>query len=79
MENDILKTEGILEELESFCEDHNFTLLEGIVSFCEFKEMEVETIGALIKKNPILRDKLYLEAQNLKLVKKTANLINFCL
>ena len=67
----------ILNEIETFCEINGVNLLDGIVSYCESKGIEVETIGALVKKNPLFRDRLYLEAQDLRLVKKSANLINF--
>ena len=72
MEND-----DLLEEIENFCEKNNLSLIDGIVSFCEDKQIEVETIGALIKKHPLLRDKMYLEASKLNLVQTQANLISF--
>lgn len=56
------------KKIESFAVENKLSLMDAIVSFCEKNEFEVEVAATLISQK--LKQKIYVEAQNLNLVPK---------
>lgn len=56
------------KKIESFAKENKLSLMDSIVSYCEKNEFEVEVAATLISQK--LKQKIYIEAQNLNLVPK---------
>jgi len=54
--------------------DGQLEYVDAIVSWCEKNGVEVEYAASIIKKDPVLRSKLQVEAEDKNIVKKTAKL-----
>ena len=61
-------------DIESMRRDGQLEYVDAIVSWCEKNGVEVEYAASIIKKDPVLRSKLQVEAEDKNIVKKTAKL-----
>jgi len=68
-----LNSEKIMQEI-------NHMILQGVPyidAICEYaeqNELEIEVLGEIIRRSPILKAKIYEEAEDLNLVEKTTRL-----
>lgn len=70
----MFKNSSFVEEIEVLCRDKNIEYIDAIVFWCEKNNLEVETAAYWIKKDPVMRSKIQLEAENLNILKKGARL-----
>ena len=52
----------------------NLSYIDAITDWAEKRDIEMENVATFIKKNPQLKNKIQVEAEQLKLVKKTIRL-----
>ena len=65
---------GFVEEIEKLCKDKGIEYIDAIVFWCEKNNLEVETAAYWIKKDPVMKSKIQLEAENLNVLKRGARL-----
>ena len=70
----MLKNSGFVEEVEKLCRDKNIEYIDAVVFWCEKNNLEIETAAYWIKKDPVMRSKIQLEAENLNVLKRGARL-----
>lgn len=70
----MLKNSSFVEEVEKLCRDKNIEYIEAVIYWCEKNNLEVETAAYWIKKDPVMRSKIQLEAENINVLKKGARL-----
>jgi len=61
-------------DIESMRRNGQLEYVDAVVSWCEKNGVEVEYAASIIKKDPVLRSKLQVEAEDKNIVKKTAKL-----
>lgn len=70
----MLKNSSFVEEVEKLCRDKNIEYIDAIVFWCQKNNLEIETAAYWIKKDPVMRSKIQLEAENLNILKRGARL-----
>jgi hypothetical protein len=70
----VLKNSSFVEEIEKLCRDKNIEYIDAIVFWCQKNNLEVETAAYWIKKDPVMKSKVQLEAENLNVLKRGARL-----
>lgn len=70
----MLKNSGFVEEVEKLCRDKNIEYIDAIVFWCEKNNLELETAAYWIKKDPVMKSKVQVEAENLNILKRGARL-----
>lgn len=70
----MLKNSGFIEEIEKLCKDKNIEYIDAIVYWCQKNNLEVETAAYWIKKDPVMKSKIQVEAENLNILKRGARL-----
>jgi len=65
---------NFVEEIEELCKKKNLEYIDAIVLWCEKNKLEVETAAYWIRKDPVMKAKLQLEAENLNILKRGARL-----
>ncbi len=54
------------------------TYIEALVEYSKTNDIEIETVAEIVKKSPVIKEKLRSEAVRLKLVKKEQNESQLC-
>lgn len=54
------------------------TYIEALVEYAKDKNIEIETIAEIVKKSPVIKEKIRSEAVVMKLVKKDPNASKLC-
>jgi uncharacterized protein YeaC (DUF1315 family) len=70
----MFKNSIFVEEVEKLCKDKNIEYIDAVVFWCEKNNLEIETAAYWIKKDPVMKSKLQVEAENLNILKKGARL-----
>jgi hypothetical protein len=70
----MLKSSNFVEEIEKLCRDKNIEYIDAIVFWCEKNNLEIETAAYWVKKDPVMRSKVQVEAENLNVLKRGARL-----
>lgn len=70
----MLKNSGFVEEIEKLCQDRKIEYIDAVLFWCEKNNLEVETAAYWIKKDPVMRSKIQLEAENMNVLKRGARL-----
>jgi hypothetical protein len=70
----MLKNSGFVEEVEKLCREKNIEYIDAIVFWCQKNNLEVETAAYWIKKDPVMKSKIQVEAENLNILKRGARL-----
>ena len=70
----MFKNSNFVEEIEQLCRDKNIDYIDAVVFWCEKNKLEIETAAYWIKKDPVMRSKIQLEAENLNILKRGARL-----
>jgi hypothetical protein len=60
------------KEIEKMVKEKNIEYFEAVLLYCEKHDLEVETIAAVVKQNSALKSKIQIEAENLKMLKKSS-------
>ena len=68
-----LKAEEILKEVSPWVNDE-VTLMDALVHYAHKHEIEIELIGDIVKRSPILKSKIREDAERLRMMEKTARL-----
>ena len=63
-----------VQEIEVLYQTKNIQYIDAVVYWCEKNNVEVEYAAALIKKDPVFKSKIEVEAENLNILKKGARL-----
>lgn len=61
-------------EIEEMVKKYNISYLDAVIHFCEEKNIEIESIGSIIKKNQKIFSSIQEEAENLNFLPKTSRL-----
>ena len=61
--------EAFANEIENLVWDKDISYTESILLWCEQNNYEVEAVALLIKKDPVLRSKIRVEAETVNLLK----------
>lgn len=61
-------------EIENLVHSKNIDYIDAVVLWCQKNNREVEFAASLIKRDPVLRSKVQIEAENLNVLKKGARL-----
>lgn len=62
------------KDIERMREKNKVEYIDAIVTWCEKNKFEVEYVASIVKKDPVLKSKLQVEAENMNIIKKTATL-----
>jgi hypothetical protein len=68
-----LNSEKIMHEIAYMIES-GVPYIDAIVEYSEKNNLEIEVLGEIIRRSPVLKAKIYEEAENLNLVEKTVRL-----
>ena len=60
------------KEIDKLVKEKNIEYFEAVLLYCEKNDIEVETIASVVKQNSALKSKIQIEAENLKMLKKTS-------
>ena len=69
----LLTPEKIMSELTVYM-DGGISAIDALVAFAEDHDIEIQTIGEIVKKNVALKAIVRSDAENLRLVEKTSKL-----
>lgn len=70
----MFKNSNFVEEIEVLCRDKNIEYIDAIVFWCQKNNLEIETAAYWIKKDPVMKSKIQVEAENLNILKRGARL-----
>jgi predicted aldo/keto reductase-like oxidoreductase len=68
-----LNSEKIMNEISDMIQA-GIPYIDAIVEYCEKNSLEIEVAGEIIRRSPILKAKIYEEAEELNLVEKQVRL-----
>lgn len=68
-----LKAEQILKEVSPWV-NNEVTLMDALVHYAQKYDIEIELIGDIVKRSPILKAKVREDAERLRMMEKTARL-----
>lgn len=68
-----LNSEKIMLEIADMIKS-GVPYIDAIVEYCEKNELEIEVAGEIIRRSPILKAKIYEEAEELNLVERQVRL-----
>ena len=69
-----LTSNNFTSEIEEMCRDKNIEYIDAVVLWCEKNKIEIEFVAGLIKKDPVFKSKIQVEAENLNVLKRGARL-----
>lgn len=69
-----LSANSFAAEIDKMCQDKGIEYIDAVVLWCEKNNIEVEYAANLIKKDPVFKSKIQVEAENLNILKRTARL-----
>jgi hypothetical protein len=70
----MLKSSSFVDEIEKLCFEKDIEYIDAVVFWCEKNKLEIETAAYWIKKDPVMRAKIQVEAENLNILKSGARL-----
>lgn len=65
---------NFIDDVEKLCRTKNMDYIDAVVLWCEKNKLEVEYAASLIKRDPAIREKIQVEAENLNILKRGARL-----
>jgi hypothetical protein len=74
MINAVTAANGFNEEIEKLRKSKNLEYIDAVIYWCEKNNLEVEFAAGLIKKDPVFKSKVQVEAENLNILKRGARL-----
>lgn len=70
----MFKSSSFVEEIEILCKDKNIEYIDAVVFWCQKNNLEIEQAAYWIKKDPVMKSKIQLEAENMNILKRGARL-----
>lgn len=70
----ILTNNNFIEDIELLCRTKNMEYVDAVVHWCEVNKLEVEYAASIIKKDPVIKAKIQVEAENRNILKRGARL-----
>jgi hypothetical protein len=70
----MFKNSNFVEEIEILCKEKNIEYIDAVVFWCQKNNLEIETAAYWVKKDPIMKLKIQVEAENLNYMKKGSRL-----
>jgi hypothetical protein len=61
-------------DVRKLCGEKGMEYIDAVVHWCDLNNVEVEFAATLIKKDPMMKSMIQIEAENLNILKKTAKL-----
>jgi hypothetical protein len=61
-------------EIEELCRKKKLEYIDAVCFWCDKNNIEIEYVAGLIKKDPVFKSKIQVEAENANFLKKTARL-----
>jgi hypothetical protein len=61
-------------DVRNLCKERGMEYIDAVVHWCESNNVEIELAANLIKKDPLMKSMIQIEAENLNYLKKTAKL-----
>jgi hypothetical protein len=65
---------SFIEDIEKIRRTKNMDYIDAVVMWCEKNKLEVEYAASLIRKDPAIKGKIQVEAENLNILKRGARL-----
>jgi hypothetical protein len=65
---------NFIEEIELLHQTKNMEYVDAVVHWCEINKFEVEYAASIIKKDPVIKAKIQVEAENMNILKRGARL-----
>ena len=62
----------MIQEIEALVKKRNLEYIDAVIYYCEKNDLEVETMAEIIKQNSAIKSKIQIEAENLKMVRRTS-------
>lgn len=62
------------DEIEKLRKTKNLEYIDAVIYWCEANKIELEFAAGLIKKDPVFKSKVQIEAENLNILKRGARL-----
>jgi hypothetical protein len=62
----------MIQEIEVIVKKRNLEYIDAVIYYCEKNNLEIETMAEIIKQNSAIKSKIQIEAENLKMVKRTS-------
>ena len=70
----MFKNSSFVEEIEILCRDKNIEYIDAVIFWCQKNNLEIEQAAYWIKKDPVMKAKIQLEAENINVLKRGARL-----
>ena len=70
----MIQTNNFVEQIEVLCRSKNMEYVDAVVHWCEVNKLEVEYAASIIKKDPVIKAKIQVEAENMNILKRGARL-----
>ena len=68
------KTDNFANDIEFLISERKMDCIDAVIHWCESNEVEVDYAALLVKSNAVLLSKIQAEAENLNILKRTAQL-----
>lgn len=68
-----LNSEKIMNDIREYV-DNGVPYIDAIVDYSEREGVEIEVLGEIIRRSPVLKSRIYDEAEKLNMVESTARL-----
>lgn len=73
----MINTNNFILEVEEIKKTKEISYIDSICFWCEKNGIEVEVVSHWIKKDPVLKSKIQLEAEELNFIKRTSPKLPF--
>lgn len=68
-----LNSEKIMNDIREYIED-GVPYIDAIIDYSEREGVEIEVLGEIIRRSPVLKSRIYEEAEKLNMVEASARL-----
>jgi predicted aldo/keto reductase-like oxidoreductase len=68
-----LNSELIMREIQEYI-DSGIPYIDAVIEYAEKNEVEIEVVGEIIRRSPVLKAKIHSEAEELNMMERTARL-----
>lgn len=68
-----LNSEAIMREIQEYIES-GVPYIDAVIEYAERNDVEIEVVGEIIRRSPVLKAKIHSEAEELHMMERTARL-----
>ena len=74
--DDIINQKAVefVKDIEDLVWDQDISYMDAILEYSDAHQFEIETVGELVARMPVIREKLTIEAEELNLLPRTSRL-----